>query len=67
MKKRILAIVLIFACFGAFTSCNRQIQSKDIYGFPEPTQQIKILSNYRQLRRLNTRLVLKIMIQKIFQ
>ena len=43
MKKRILAIVLIFACFGAFTSCNRQIQSKDIYGFPEPTQQINII------------------------
>ena len=43
MNKGRVAIVLIFACFGAFTSCNRQIQSKDIYGFPEPTQQINII------------------------
>ena len=42
MKKRVLAIVLMFVCLTAFAGCNRYISSKDVYGFPEPTQQINI-------------------------
>lgn len=40
--KKILVIVLMFACLTAFAGCNRYISSKDVYGFPEPTQQIDI-------------------------